>query len=115
MNDAVFLDYLGRQIKIGDVIISCHRGAKGGNSANLAIGVVTGFTESDILVTKFQRGCWSPSGIFWWGTDKGYGDDGNTWRTIAGRCAYGERCFITGMSEADLRQLAGISEGQGMQ
>lgn len=107
MGNAKFLDFLGREIKVGDVIISSHREAKGGNSANLAIGVVTGFSDNDILVTKFQRGCWSLSGTWWHQRE-----NGDTWRAIKGRCAYGNRCFITGMTEADLRRIVGIGDKQ---
>lgn len=109
--NTLFHDCLGREIHVGDVIASGHRD---GNSGSLAVGIVTGFTDSEILVTKLQRGKWyeykDGSGKWWMQWDKG-----DTWRDIKGRCAYGERCLITGMSEADLRAIVAGQEEQGKQ
>lgn len=97
----VFYDCLGREIKVGDVIASGHRDH---NVGSLAIGVVTGFDGNRaIKVTKFERGHWHKYGkdLQWrmWMPQI----DGDEYREVKGRCAYGERCFVTGLSEDELR------------
>ena len=97
MSNTVFLDYLGRQIRVGDVLANGHRT---NNTGHIGLGVVTGFKDDKILVKKFQRGDWSPSCKYWWSSDSG-----KSWRIMNGYWIYGERCFITGLTEDALKAL----------
>jgi hypothetical protein len=111
MSNKVFHDCFDRQIKVGDVLAI---GERDRNYGRLSMAVVTGFADHDILVTRFQRGNWHErydGNGKWWMQSA----NGDAWRTYDSRCAHGERCFITGMSEADLRKIAGITEEQGEQ
>lgn len=106
MRNRVFHDCLGRQINVGDVLANGHR--VGSCHAGLSLGVVTGFKDHKILVKKLQSGCWFEyGGKRCW---SGYG--GDLWRFYDGYWIHGERCFITGLTEDDLRQLVTIEESE---
>jgi hypothetical protein len=106
MSNKVFLDCLGREIKVGDVLANGHR--IGSCRAGLTLGVVTGFKDGKILAKKLQSGYWFEyDGKRSW---CGYG--GDLWRFYDGYWYYGDRCFITGMSEDDLRKLVVIDESE---
>lgn len=110
MDTKIFLDCLGREIKVGDVLANGHRD---GNCGGISVGVVTGFKDGKILATKYVRGDWCEYDYdgsrqrSWWANDTG-----KTWRPYKGHWSYGERCCITGMTEADLRQIVGLSESE---
>ena len=112
MSNKVFLDCLGRQINVDDVLANGHR--VGSCHAGITIGVVTGFTDGKILVKKLQSGHWveySDGERRWdtWGR-------GDSWRFYNGYwCDDEQRCFITGMTESDLRQLVVIDGSEASQ
>jgi len=98
----VFRDCLNREIKVGDVIADGHRD---GNTGGIGLAIVRGFTEAKdawnpgrMVVEVAKRGTWR--GDYWWAKD-----DGDTWRFSKTQRWYGERCFITGLTEQELRGL----------
>lgn len=97
MSDKVFHDCLGRQIKVGDVL------AKSWGGIDLA--VVRGFTEQKFVVHKvvgdwdsFVRGDYDHPGHF------------TKYRYARALYEVGSYCFITGMTEDDLRKIVTIEE-----
>jgi len=97
MSDKVFLDCLGRQINVGDVLANGHR-----DGNRISVGVVTGFTDKSIQAKKLHRGYWYYSKVYekrrW--MDRSNGD---TWRLMGGCWVRGEHCFITGLTEEALK------------
>lgn len=87
MSNKVFLDCLGRQIKVGDMLANGHRERDRGG---ITLGIVTGFTDDAMLITSLQRGHWFGVTDRWWSPDS----TGDTWRLLKTRWQFGERCFI---------------------
>ena len=97
MSNKVFLDCLGRQIKVGDVL------AKSWGGIDLA--VVRCFTEQKFVVHKivgdwhsYVRGDYDKPGYF------------TKYRYARALYEVGNYCFITGMTEDDLRKIVTIEE-----
>jgi hypothetical protein len=109
----VFRDCLGREIKVGDVIADGHRLRDIGG---VSLGIVRGFkeakdsfSEARMQVEVAQRGRWFGAGDSksWWSTE-----DGETWRWISTYRTHGGRCFITGLTEDQLRDLVAKASEQ---
>ena len=108
----VFRDCLNREIKVGDVIADGHRD---GNTGGIGLAIVRGFTEAKdkwtpgrMVVEVAKRGEWyGVNKDQWWAKD-----NGDTWRFSKAHRTYGERCFITGLTEQELRDLVAKASEQ---
>ena len=99
MSNRVFHDCLGRQISVGDVL------AKSWGGIDLA--VVRGFTEQKFIVDKLAGD--------WHSYVRGdFDNPGHFTKYRYARTLYevGNYCFITGMTEDDLRKLVVIEESE---
>ncbi len=96
----IFRDCLHCPIQIGDVL-AC--GQRQGSHGGIRVGVVTGFTEKTILANMVVGDTWDRD-------EQRY----TSWTLRKGHFSAGYNCFITGMSEAELRTLIGLSDEQNM-
>lgn len=93
MSDKVFLDCLGREIRVGDVLAYGYRVR---NHGAIVLSIVRGFADNAINVTKLeQRGYAWRNNLRWEFAD-------NRHITLP------DQCFITGLTEDALKAMINL-------